>query len=279
MQGARASAGPAACARGKVRRASDLVNEEGHEYETCGPRPRRAARFLGLGSGVATAARPGNRPGHDRSAQQSYRGDLYADADAVRELVLVGSQETVLVSHSYGGVVITGAALVAPLVRHLVHICGAQLDAGESVTQASGGSPHPQGDGAGPRMILAPAPERTLDADLSPELAAEYSARLTGQTASSFDQPLRAPAGSRSRARTWSAARTTFFLWLSSARWRRTPPTRRRWTPPSNSDGRQPLSSALVPRGPVGRLRGRPLSNPESAAGWRCAWWVSGGRR
>lgn len=114
-------------------------------------------------------------------------GDLYADADAVRDLA-AGDQETVLVGHSYGGVVITEAASAAPLVRHLVYICAALLDAGESITGASGGTPDRSKDGANPRTTQAPDPERTLYADLPPELAAEYSARLTDQTMSSFDQ-------------------------------------------------------------------------------------------
>lgn len=117
-------------------------------------------------------------------------GDLYADAEAVRKLVLFGDQETVLVGHSYGGVVITEAALALPSVRHLVYLCAALLDAGESVTGASGGSPDRQEVGAEHRLIQAPDPEQTFYADLSPELSAAYSAKLTGQTMSSFDQPL-----------------------------------------------------------------------------------------
>lgn len=117
-------------------------------------------------------------------------GDLSADADAVRESVLMTDEETVLVGHSYGGHVITEAALALPSVRHLVYICGALLDEGESITGASGGTPDAQVEGAGPRLIQAPDPARTLYADLPPELAAEYSASLTGQTTSSFDQPL-----------------------------------------------------------------------------------------
>lgn len=89
-----------------------------------------------------------------------------------------------------GGVVITEAALTLPSVRHLVYVCAALLDAGESVTGASGGSPDRQEVGAEHRLVHPPDPERIFYADLPAELAAEYSARLTDQMTSSFDQPL-----------------------------------------------------------------------------------------
>lgn len=106
--------------------------------------------------------------------------------------------------HSYGGVVITEAALALPSVRHLVYLCAALLDEGESVTAASGGSPGRQEVGAAQRFTQAPDPERTLYADLPPELAAAYSARLTGQTMSSFDQPLSGAS--------WKAIDSTYLI-------------------------------------------------------------------
>lgn len=89
-------------------------------------------------------------------------GDLRADAEAVRALVLGADVDSVLVGHSYGGVAITEAALALPSVRHLVYICGALLEAGESITSASGGAPAQEPSGVEPELVQAPDPGRTL---------------------------------------------------------------------------------------------------------------------
>lgn len=57
---------------------------------------------------------------------------------------------------------------------------------------------------AGDHLVQAPDPERTLYADLPAELAADYSARLTGQTKSSFDQPLSGTS--------WKTINSTFHI-------------------------------------------------------------------
>jgi pimeloyl-ACP methyl ester carboxylesterase len=58
--------------------------------------------------------------------------DLPADTAAVRSALDAAGRPAVLVGHSYGGAVVTGAG-THPLVRELVYVAAFQLDDGESV--------------------------------------------------------------------------------------------------------------------------------------------------
>ncbi|SOD97990.1 alpha/beta fold hydrolase [Blastococcus haudaquaticus] len=60
--------------------------------------------------------------------------DLAADTQATRDAVDAFGRPAVLVGHSYGGAVITGAG-THPLVRELVYVAAYQLDDGESVSR------------------------------------------------------------------------------------------------------------------------------------------------
>lgn len=60
-------------------------------------------------------------------------GDLHGDAAHVAEVIDRLGTDVVLVGHSYGGAVITEAAVRTGRVRHLVYLTAFALDAGESV--------------------------------------------------------------------------------------------------------------------------------------------------
>ena len=63
------------------------------------------------------------------------RGDLHADAAAVRQVLDLLQPPVLLCGHSYGGAVITEAAAGPhPAVRHLVYLAGAVPDEGDSLT-------------------------------------------------------------------------------------------------------------------------------------------------
>ena len=68
-------------------------------------------------------------------------GDMYDDARNVREAIAAAGGETVVVGHSYGGVVITEAAAGAQGVRHLLYLTAFMLDAGESLATITGSTP------------------------------------------------------------------------------------------------------------------------------------------
>ena len=72
-------------------------------------------------------------------------GDMYDDARSVRETIAAAGGETVVVGHSYGGVVITEAAAGAEGVRHLVYLAAFMLDEGESLADHRRQRPRPTG--------------------------------------------------------------------------------------------------------------------------------------
>ena len=85
------------------------------------------------------------------SCEGEPRGDLYADAAAVRALLDDSAEPTLLVGHSYGGMVITEAGH-HPAVRRLVYVTSFLPDAGEALadfasrrrgTSATAAAPRP----------------------------------------------------------------------------------------------------------------------------------------
>ena len=132
-------------------------------------------------------------------------GDLQSDVHVVRQAVLADDRDTVLVGHSYGGMVITEAALDLPTVRHLVYVAAFMLDPGESLLGALGEGPLDwQEVDPGQGVIRVTDPVPTFYADLPADLAADYSRRLTTQTVASFAQPLSGAA--------WKAIDSTYLV-------------------------------------------------------------------
>ncbi|MFC4943544.1 alpha/beta hydrolase [Pseudonocardia sp. GCM10023141] len=67
-------------------------------------------------------------------------GDLYADAAAVRAAVAALDGPVVVVAHSYGGAPVSEGLVGLPQVSGIVYVCAFQLDVGESLAAAVGGS-------------------------------------------------------------------------------------------------------------------------------------------
>jgi pimeloyl-ACP methyl ester carboxylesterase len=78
--------------------------------------------------GIASLAP--DRPGHGASTMPLC--DMYGDAAHIRAVLATIPGEVVLVGHSYGGSVITEAAIGSPNVKHLVYLCAFALMGGES---------------------------------------------------------------------------------------------------------------------------------------------------
>lgn len=136
-------------------------------------------------------------PGHGASAEPL--GDLHGDAAAVSALVDRLGTEVVLVGHSYGGAVITEAALHTSHVGHLVYLTAFVLDGGESMTSVAVLADLPPE----PPELLGAARSRgehgtlVLDAQLaipalyghcSPSVQRAAAARLCPQPIASFVQ-------------------------------------------------------------------------------------------
>jgi pimeloyl-ACP methyl ester carboxylesterase len=83
-------------------------------------------------------------PSGDPSAQPE--GDLHADVHAVRAAMASATGPFVLCGHSYGGAVITEAAVPSDGVAHLVYLAGAAPDAGESLADLAPDSADDQGE-------------------------------------------------------------------------------------------------------------------------------------
>lgn len=82
--------------------------------------------------------------GYEVTAAQIPLTSLSDDIAVTRRLLNASAEPTVLVGHSYGGAVITGAASETPQVKALVYITAFGLDEGESLDSLSKqGAPSP----------------------------------------------------------------------------------------------------------------------------------------
>ena len=122
-------------------------------------------------------------------------GDMYDDARFVRDAIDAADGETIVVGHSYGGVVITEAAAGAEGVRHLVYLTAFMLDEGESLATIAGSTP-PDWQVADPDAgTLSVAGAQEVFYNTCPrEVADAAAARLRPQTIASFVQPVTAVA-------------------------------------------------------------------------------------
>jgi pimeloyl-ACP methyl ester carboxylesterase len=128
------------------------------------------------------------------------------DVAAVRELLEAGDEPTIVVAHSYGGVVTAQAAVDVEAVRGVLLISSYLAEAGESLSSF--------GDG-GPAPFLAVDPDagtfevrRELFADTfmhdCRELAGEAAARLARQSVQVTQQPVEAAV--------WGRVSTTYLV-------------------------------------------------------------------
>lgn len=89
--------------------------------------------------------------GYTVTAAQIPLTSLSDDIAVTRRLLSAQTEPTVLVGHSYGGAVITGAATTTPQVKALVYITAFGLDEGESLDSLSKqGPPSPGSSGIMP---------------------------------------------------------------------------------------------------------------------------------
>jgi pimeloyl-ACP methyl ester carboxylesterase len=86
--------------------------------------------------------------GYTVTAAQIPLTSLQDDIEVTRRLLSDRTEPTVLVGHSYGGAVITGAATTTPQVKALVYITAFGLDEGESLESLASQGPPPPGSAA-----------------------------------------------------------------------------------------------------------------------------------
>jgi pimeloyl-ACP methyl ester carboxylesterase len=114
---------------------------------------------------------------------------LDADVQRVRDLLAAHPVPTLVVGHSYGGIVVSEACAGVDHVVGLGYVCAFLLDVGESLAGALPALPDwIEVDGpAG--VTRARRPEQVFFADLPGDLAAASAARLQPQSLASFTTP------------------------------------------------------------------------------------------
>jgi pimeloyl-ACP methyl ester carboxylesterase len=138
--------------------------------------------------------------GYTVTAAQIPLLSLESDIEVTRRLLAEQPEPTVLVGHSYGGAVITGAATATPQVKALVYITAFGLDEGESLESLSTqGAPSPgsiaiEPDAHGFLWINREKFHKSFAGDVTAEEAAVMSAVQKPLSIASFAGKETAPA-------------------------------------------------------------------------------------
>ncbi|MET7451636.1 alpha/beta hydrolase [Streptomyces sp. NPDC005574] len=119
------------------------------------------------------------------------------DVDAVRAVLTERDEPTVVVAHSYGGVVAAEAVVGVGTVRHVVLVSSYLPEPGESLSTFGADAPPPFLDfdpdggtfGARPELFA-----ETFAQDCPPDIVRDAAARLVRQTLAVTWQPVRAAA-------------------------------------------------------------------------------------
>jgi pimeloyl-ACP methyl ester carboxylesterase len=132
---------------------------------------------------------------------------LPEDVAAVRKLLQQGDEPTVVVAHSYGGIVAAEAAAGVDSVHDLVLISSYLPEIGQSLSSFGDGSPAPFLDvdvELGTFGVRQELVEQTFLQDCDPDTTHEAIARLTRQSLQVTQQPVRAAA--------WQQVRSTYLV-------------------------------------------------------------------
>ena len=122
---------------------------------------------------------------------------LPEDVAAVRQVLLDGEEDTVVVAHNYGGIVTADAAAGVTAVRHLLLIASYLPEVGQRLSDFGDGSPAPYLDvdpGAG---TFGVRPELLVDTflqDCDAEVQAQAPGHLARQSVQVTGQPVGAAA-------------------------------------------------------------------------------------
>jgi pimeloyl-ACP methyl ester carboxylesterase len=131
---------------------------------------------------------------------------LDEDVAAVRQVLQDGDEPTVVVAHSYGGIVTAEAAAGVDTVRHLLLVSSYLPEVGESLSTFGPPEPAPFLDVDVESGTFGVRPELLADTFLQdcPEVGADAGERLARQSLSVLGQPVRAAA--------WQHVPTTYLV-------------------------------------------------------------------
>jgi pimeloyl-ACP methyl ester carboxylesterase len=132
---------------------------------------------------------------------------LDADVDAVRALLTSGDEPTVVVAHSYGGIIAAEAAAGIEGLQHLVLVASYLPEVGESLSAFGGEEPAPfleiDPEG-GTFTVRADALAGTFLHDCDPAIQREAATRTARQSVAVLGQPVRSAA--------WQHVPTTYVV-------------------------------------------------------------------
>jgi pimeloyl-ACP methyl ester carboxylesterase len=118
---------------------------------------------------------------------------LHDDIDAVRQVLRAGSEPTVVVAHSYGGIVVAEAAAGIDAVRHLLLISSYLPEPGQSLSSFGDGSPAPFLDVDAERRTFGVRHDALADTflqDCSAEIVTDAMNHLARQSLSVTQEPV-----------------------------------------------------------------------------------------
>jgi pimeloyl-ACP methyl ester carboxylesterase len=132
---------------------------------------------------------------------------LPEDVAAVRQVLQDGDEPTIVVAHSYGGIVTAEAAVGISSVRHLLLVSSYLPEVGQSLSDFANGTPAPFLDidpdsgtfGVRPELLV-----ETFLQDCAPDTQAQAAERLAWQSAHVTAQPVGAAA--------WQEVPSTYLI-------------------------------------------------------------------
>ena len=122
---------------------------------------------------------------------------LVEDVAAVREVLRASDEPTVLVAHSYGGIVAAEAAAGVDALRHLLLVSSYLPEVGESLSSFGGEEPAPflDVDPEGGTFTARPdALAETFLQDCGPEIQRQATDKTARQSLAVLEQPVRSAA-------------------------------------------------------------------------------------
>ncbi len=122
---------------------------------------------------------------------------LPEDVAAVRQVLLAGDEPTVVVAHSYGGMVTAEAAAGVPSVRHLLLVSSYLPEVGQSLSEFGDGGPAPFLDVDADAGTFGVRPDLLVDTflhDCDPQVQAQAPDHLARQSVQVTGQPVGAAA-------------------------------------------------------------------------------------
>ncbi len=145
--------------------------------------------------GVASAAPVLPSCGETGKVPDAQGPGLAEDVAAVREVLTASDEPTVVVAHSYGGIVTAEAAAGVDAVRHLLFVSSYLPEVGQSLSSFGGEEPAPFLDIDPEGGTFTVRPEALIETflqDCDPEIQQQAADRTARQSLAILEQPVQA---------------------------------------------------------------------------------------